>query len=219
MGKPYTKDTIGFEFDLVSKQLPGILKYFEEFKTQGIAASRTFAFWVEYIDMVHLLLDFMESERDSIWKTHLETFRCMPPYHFAFDHFKYFMWGCVYSCDMQQLPNKFPDVYANFENGKHGVSRATAPSYFNSVATDMALEQSFNKDSKGKGGIVGIAQDESAVEKWTITSHIKAAVVGNLHRIAKTGGTAINRNIRQSTINSSMQDVEKVFIGINDGPF
>ena len=173
------KKTITSEFELVSKQLPALLRRFEEFKTKGSTVSRTFEFWIEYLDMVHLLLDFTESERDSIWKTHLETFRCMLPYDYAFDHFKYFIWGCIYSIDMEQLPKKFPEVYAHFESGKHSVSRATATSYFNTVATDMALEQSFNKDSKSKGGIIGLAQDESAVEKWTITSHTKAAVVGN----------------------------------------
>ena len=69
---------------------------------------------------------------------------------------------------------KFHEVYEHFQNGKHSISRATVPSYFNAVATDMALEQSFNIYSKGKGGIIGLAQDESAVEKWTMTSHVKA---------------------------------------------
>ena len=48
---------------------------------------------------------------------------------------------------MIQLPDNYPDVYQEFLNGKHAVSK----SGFNSVATDMALEQSFNRDSKMKG--------------------------------------------------------------------
>ena len=39
--------------------------------------------------MVHLLLDFVESERDSIWQTHIERFCSMLPYYRSFDHNRY----------------------------------------------------------------------------------------------------------------------------------
>ena len=52
------------------------------------------------MDMVHLLLDFIESERDSIWQTHIETFCSMLPYYRSFDHNKYFKWGLAYFNDM-----------------------------------------------------------------------------------------------------------------------
>ena len=35
----------------------------------------------------------------------------------------------------------------------------------------MALDQGLNRDSKMKGGIIGVSHDENAVEKWTITAH------------------------------------------------
>ena len=73
----------------------------------------------------------------------------MLPYDKSFDHYKYFSWGLVYIVDMIQLPDNYPDVYQEFLNGKHAVSKSK--SGFNSVATDMALEQSFNRDSIMKG--------------------------------------------------------------------
>ena len=39
--------------------------------------------------MVHLLLDFVESERDSIWQTHIERFCSMLPCYRSFDHNRY----------------------------------------------------------------------------------------------------------------------------------
>ena len=62
-----------------------------------------------------------------------------------------FLGGLVYIADMIQLPDNYPDVYQEFLNGKHAVSRSKSKSGFNSVATDMALEQSFNRDFKMKG--------------------------------------------------------------------
>ena len=78
-----------------------------------------FAFWSEYLNMVSILLDFIEAERDSNWKEHPEACRNMLPYDHSFDHFKYLTWGLVYLCDTDQLAVKYPDVYDNFMMGKH----------------------------------------------------------------------------------------------------
>ena len=124
--------------------------------------------------MVELLFNFLESERDSNWKCHIECFKAMLPYDRIFDHNKYFKWGLVYLVDMLRLPNHAPDVYREFLDGNHMASR------FNTVSTDMALEQTLNRESKVKGGIIGITHDNTSVEKWTMTSHLRSAVVENL---------------------------------------
>ena len=128
-----------------------LTEYLNEFELEGTACSRTFAFWAEYIEMVLLLLDFTEAERNSNWAVHIETFKNMLPYDYAFDHFKYLTWGLVYLTDMVRLPDSYPSVYEHFMQGKHTVSRSRSTSKFNAVSTDMALEQSFNRDSKTKG--------------------------------------------------------------------
>ena len=43
----------------------------------------------------------------------------------------------------------------------------------------MALEQGLNRDSKMKGGIIGVSHDKNAVEKWIITAHLRAALTSN----------------------------------------
>ena len=40
----------------------------------------------------------------------------------------------------------------------------------------MALEQSINADSKSKGGVVGITQNPSALQRWFLTAHERASV-------------------------------------------
>ena len=101
--------------------------------------------------MVFLLLDFLAAERDSDWNTHLETFQEMLFYDRAFDHYKYLSWGLIYLCDMLDLPTTHPYLHESFMNGLHTVSRSEIDSSFNCVSTDMALEQSLNKDTKAKG--------------------------------------------------------------------
>ena len=100
--------------------------------------------------MVHLLLDFIESERGSIWQTHIQTlFRL---YYRSFDHNRYFKWVLVYFIDMIRLKDNNPDVFNEFSNGNHVAPWAKCLSKFNTLSTDMALGQwqYTNTDSKSK---------------------------------------------------------------------
>ncbi len=55
---------------------------------------------------------------------------------------------------MAMLPKSLPNVNDEFMNGNHTIKRSYQP--FASIWTDMALEQSVNRDSKSKGGAIGI---------------------------------------------------------------
>ena len=134
-------------------RLKQVEPYINSFNENGKESSRTFAYWLEYMDMLHVLLNFIESERDNIWQTHTETFRSMLSYYRSFDHNRYFKWGLVYFVNMIRLKDKNLDVFNEFSNGNHVVIRAKCSSKFNTVSTDMALEQSMNRDSKTKGNL------------------------------------------------------------------
>ena len=43
----------------------------------------------------------------------------------------------------------------------------------NPIPVDQALEKEYNKNPKGKGGIVGYTREEEAVAKWNIIKHEK----------------------------------------------
>ena len=70
--------------------------------------------------------------------------------------------------DMQLLPTHAPEVYEEFLNGNHPV---------------MALEQTINLDSKTRGGIVGLTQNASALDRWFITSHNRAELTAATKRL------------------------------------
>ena len=165
--------------------------------------------------MVELLPNFLESERDSNWKCHIECFKAMLPFDRIFYHSKYFQWGLVYLVDMLRLPHYAPDVYQQFLDGKHTVSRSKKASRFNAVSTDMALEQSLNRESKVKGGIIGVTHDSDSVEKWTITSHLRSAVVENLKEMAGiTQDNSTHKELLVSSIDKSEKQVTAVIDAI-----
>ena len=73
-------------------------------------------------------------------------------------------------------------------NGNHPLKRSK--NKFNQVWSDMALEQSVNRDSKTKYieygkygifgikyGIVGIILHKHALDRWFLTAHVRAAVM------------------------------------------
>lgn len=144
------------------------------FKSEGKAKSKLFSFWEEYIDMVMILLQFIKAEHTGNWNLHLSSTAAMIPHFFAMDRTNYARWMPIYLADMHKLEVRHPNVFKEFSAGNHSVSRSQQP--FAECWTDMSLEQSFNLDSKSKGGIVGISRREDAVERWFLTSHERAAI-------------------------------------------
>lgn len=177
--------TFNFEIFLqeTCEHIQNLRPVLERFESIGKASNETFAFWLEHCNMSDILLNSLAAERDSNWDLHLETFKEMLTYDRAYDHYKYFTWGTIYLSDMLRLPTEHPDLYEKFQIGCHTVSRNKKVSEFNCVSTDMALEQGMNRDSKTKGGIIGISDNADAVEKLTLSSHIRAAIHSNFKEI------------------------------------
>ena len=149
---------------------------------RGRKDSCTFAFWNNYIDMISCLLDFIRAEREGLWKLHLKSVAKMIPYFFATDRVNYARWACVYLADMKRLPVTAAGVHQQFLDGNHPVKRSQQN--FNQVWTDMALEQSANRDSKIKGGIIGISKCPGALNRWFLTAHERASATSATKRMA-----------------------------------
>ena len=78
---------------------------------------------------------------------------------------------------MHQLEETNPDVFAEFLDGKHTISQSTQESrYFSRVWSDLAIEQSINRDFGTLGGLTGLKTNVSAMERWILTAHLKANV-------------------------------------------
>ena len=78
---------------------------------------------------------------------------------------------------MHQLEEVHPDVFAEFLDGMHTINRSAQESrYFSRVWSDMAIEQSINRDCRTLGGLTGLKTNVSAMERRFLTAHLKANV-------------------------------------------
>ena len=159
-GKDYARESVR----KIEADLTELMSLFGVFKSENRARSKLFAFWDEYVSMVTSLLQFLKAERTGNWKLHLSSVAAMLPHFFAMNRQNYARYLPVYIADMQQLELTHPDVNNEFAAGNHTISHSGQP--FLQVSTDIALEQSINADSKSSGGVIGISQIPSALERW-----------------------------------------------------
>ena len=131
------------------------------------------AFWDSYIDLVCLLLQFTRATREGSWSLHISSVREMLPWVFAYDRTNYARYLTVYWCEMTLLPQTHPYANTLLENGQFAVQRSPHGA-FAQVPVDQTIEQTMNRDSKMKGGIVGISLNRGAVQRWILTAHDRA---------------------------------------------
>ena len=76
----------------------------------------------------------------------------------------------VYLLHMIQLPETHPEAQMMLENGEFGVQR-TAEHGFAQLPIDQIIQQTLNRSTKTKGGIVGFSLKKTAVQRWLLTAH------------------------------------------------
>ena len=138
------------------------LKEFDEMCKEN----SNYDFWITYMGMVKVLLDFIRAEREGNWPLHLEAFTAMLPWLTAYDHLNYARWGPIYLTEMLALESKAPSVYHEFVNGNFVVKRSD--NHFSQLPTDQATEW-MNKICKMNNGIIGITRNDQARDKFCIT--------------------------------------------------
>lgn len=135
------------------------------------AADDTIKYYVKYCEMVEIMLESIKADRECNFQLHVESVRKMLPYFFSMNHHNYARGITMYLQDMLQIPE---DVKTDFENGMLSVKRSSGT--FNSVACDLALEQSQIRSSAVAGGLIGITQKKDAMGKWVLLYPIKSAI-------------------------------------------
>ena len=132
---------------------------FEEFVEKKSLENVNFKFWWSYPEMVSILLNFTRAQREGNWTLYLNSFCCMLPYFFRYDHLNYAKWGSVFIAETRQLPM---EVLHEFKKGNFVVKWSEGT--FNQVSADHSLEW-LNGIGKRGGGIVGITKTSSALSR------------------------------------------------------
>ena len=113
-------------------------------------------FWQSYLDMVPLLPAFIRSTREGKWNLHLECIREMMKWFHAYDRTNYAIHLPLYWAEMKNLPNTHPGAHQKFLQGELSVQRSSVRG-FSQTAVDQTIEQTVNKSTKTKGGIIGFS--------------------------------------------------------------
>lgn len=144
-----------------------------EWKNFQVRSGATAKLWIMYFQMVLILRRYIQAERSGHWHGHLLEVRRMLPYLISAGHRKYASCVPIYLKEMEELPNKYPRVYEAFLKGNFTVHHIAG--FHNGVWTDMAIEQSYNKEGKTTL-FKGIVQNQRTRDKYIKTVPYLASV-------------------------------------------
>ncbi|XP_028415026.1 uncharacterized protein LOC114538109 [Dendronephthya gigantea] len=177
---------------------------FQQFIENESQRSATFQLWSSYIDMVYLLLTFIRATRTSDWMLHLSTIRAMLPWYFAYDRINYARYMSTYWLEMICLDDTHPGASAELSS-KWTVQRQQNYG-FSAIACDQAIEQTCNRDSKTKGGIVGLTQNRAAINRWILAQADRSAITRKCELMA---GVAEEQRMRKDLDNTHSSNHEE----------
>ena len=146
-------------------------------KSEGYGESAQFL--IEYMKQVDTLLNFITACRSRDFESFLGSLESMIKYFFAHDLLNYARLMPVYLGQMNELERTDPEIWKAFKDGDFVVTQSRVP--FTAMFTDQALEHEI-RDLKKHGGMVGLSQDEAALDRLiTITPHLSRMVKQFLH--------------------------------------
>ncbi len=163
------------------KKLLALIEMFDEYldllrTNLGTHAS----FWMSYIDIVTLLLQFVRASRERSWSLHLASIKAIIPWCFAYDRINYARYLPAYYYDMQHLKETSPAVYEHMEHGGFAAQVGKSRNPFGSIPVDQTIEETINKDTKTAGGTTRFSLNPAAVQKHYLTAEYRSIFLGNL---------------------------------------
>lgn len=140
-----------------------------------------FLYWSTVLDLELLSLRLVRSIREGNFPMFIKSLKEIIPWMFALDHPNYARWLSVHYRGMCILPDKHPDVYAQFCNGSFVVHKNKR--LFSSIALDHAHKQE-NAKVKGEGGAVGLTENPAALRRWMISGPEVARMIKEFENLS-----------------------------------
>ena len=191
--------------DLQSNQMLSKLYDELENKKASLSSSRTSKLWLQYVDMVDIVMNFIWAERTAenfTWDLHLATLRQMEPYFAACGHNNYAKSVYIYLEEMASLDEDHPEVYQFFQAGHHAIRRSDHD--WDGIWTDLIIEQCLMRSLKTSGGLTrGRGVDELQRVIWLLS----APVIAEVHEaMQKLTGTYFVTSEQHKEMGSSRQN-------------
>ena len=152
------------EFNHLKRMVENVKHYLQE-------SSRTAKLWINYLQYIQIIKNFIRAERTGSWKLHLQSVKSMLNLFAATGHIHYAKSARLYLQNMHNLENNFPWVHTKFSNeGFHTVRRSSR--FWAGLWTDLTIKQVLMRSIKSRGGLTrGRGVTESVRTLWTNSTH------------------------------------------------
>jgi hypothetical protein len=138
-------------------------------KMQLAAESRTARLWIQYLDYIQILKDFIRADRTCDWPLHLASLRKMLNLFAATGHRHYAKSVRLYLQEMADLPQTRPWLHEQLSKGLFALRRTDL--FWAGLSTDLVIEQMMMRSAKSRGGLTrGRGMTESVRTMWVKSS-------------------------------------------------
>ena len=209
-----------FRQTIAAEAVSKFISKYQEFVNRCCDRNATCAFWNSYLQIVELLLLFIRATREGNWELHLSCIRDMIPWFLAYGSINYSRYLPVYYLEMKALPSTHPLIYDQLMDGEFAVQRST--SRFSMTACDQIIEQTFNRDSKTKGGMTGITLNKGAVQRWILSHPARASIASACYAMAgRNTDLSSHHELNKSRMNTDEEAVQNVKVTVDgfNNPF
>ena len=212
------KDASQWAFDCTdaTNPLPVCLQHLgdrlSDHKQQLVNDDRTARLWVQYLDYVRIVKQFLRAERTSDWSLHLLSVSQMLNLLSAAGHNNYAKCARVYLQLMADLPVTHPWLHQQLSCGRHAVRRSDR--HWAAISTDLAIEQVMMRSVKNRGGLThGRGFTESVRLTWVQMMHFCAtihAALTSLTNLAHSANDNQHVELGQARIARDSKDLSRM---------
>ena len=90
----------------------------------------------------------------------------------------YARYGALYWSEMVVLEESHPEAYKAVNTGNFAVQLSSSRA-FSQTPTDQTIEQTLNRGTKVKGGIIRFSTSQNTVQRWMLTASERASATKN----------------------------------------
>ena len=167
---------------------------------------RTAKLWLQYMEMINILREFIKGERMGNWETHLRSLHEMLPLLAASGHNLYTKSIHIYLQMMAKLPQQHSEVHAHFLNGLHVIRRSDR--FWGGLSADLVIEQALMKNMKTRGGLTrGRGMGEIQRLVWLLGMPTCAMVNSSMQTFTGVTHTTSEQH-KDVTVSRQLKDME-----------
>jgi len=158
--------------------------------------SGTARLWIQYVNMINIMKNFIRAERSGDWTLHLSCVRNMLPYFHSTGRYLYAKCAHLYLQDMLKLDNATREIISKY------FTILRTNKFWSGVWSDMTIEQTLMRSIKSVGGLIhGQTMTENVRNQWILSMPSSSKICEAIKNYAEvsTRSTRSEQHIDWST--------------------